>query len=91
MTYRLRVKRGFATILKNEKEIEPLSGLFTAGSELDELRELVDRANNSGKLSAMQARIEELELLILKNLSPNDCYPEYSPAVQEIKDRLGDK
>ena len=32
-----------------------------------------------------------LELLILKNLSPNDCYLEYSPAVQEIKDRLGDK
>jgi hypothetical protein len=45
--YRLRVKRGFATILKNEKEIEPLSGLLVVGNELAELQELVNLANQA--------------------------------------------
>ena len=43
--YRIRMKRGFATILKNEKEIEPLSGLLVVGGELKQLQELVNLAN----------------------------------------------
>jgi len=43
--YRIRMKRGFATILKNEKEIEPLSGLLVVGGELKQLKELVSLAN----------------------------------------------
>ncbi len=45
--YRLRIKRGFATILKNEKEIEPLSGLLVVGNKLAELQELVNLANEA--------------------------------------------
>ena len=45
--YRVRMKRGFATILKNEKEIEPLSGLLVVGGELKQLQELVNLANQA--------------------------------------------
>lgn len=45
--YRIRMKRGFATILKNEKEIEPLSGLLVVGGELKQLQELVNLANQA--------------------------------------------
>jgi hypothetical protein len=46
--YKLKLKNNFATITKNGKEIEPLSGLFMANqSEVNELAELVRLANKS--------------------------------------------
>ena len=53
--YRLRVKRGFATILKNEKEIEPLSGLLVVGGELKQLQELVNLANQAAAQQSVQS------------------------------------
>jgi hypothetical protein len=46
--YKLKLKNNYATITKNGKEIEPLSGLFMANqSEVNELAELVRLANKA--------------------------------------------
>lgn len=43
--YEVVLKRGYATIKKNGKDIESLSGLYVTSYDLMELRELVEFAN----------------------------------------------
>lgn len=44
--YKIRFKKGFATIIEDGKEIEPLSGLYMAGPEdIESLKRLVRSAN----------------------------------------------